>query len=95
MPPATPATSQPRPQSRSTQQQPSTVGRVTRLRAGKETSASPALGRKPPSGLLAKGKEGLRKVSDKIKEKENQKPRVVPVVESNSYSESLQVILIR
>ena len=46
---------------------------MTRTRAAnKDTTASasaPSLPSKP-SGFLAKGKEGLRKVSDKMKEKE-------------------------
>jgi hypothetical protein len=45
-----------------------------------------------PSGLLARGKEGLRKVSDKIKEKE--KPRVASASSNsagNTTDESLQV----
>ncbi len=65
------------------------ASRVTRLRSGKEGSASPALGAKP-SGLLAKGKEGLRKASDKIKDKEIVRPKIQPL-EGTSYTESLQV----
>lgn len=55
-----------------------------------------------PSGFLAKSKEGLRKVSDKMKEKElakkEEKTKTVPMSKitespSSSSSESLQVRL--
>lgn len=52
------------------------AARVTRLRSAQGGAASPAanLGIRPPAhGLLAKSKEGLRKVSDKLKEKEKEK----------------------
>ena len=67
--------------------------RMTRLRATKEEPAPDTVGRKP-SGLLAKGKKELRKVSDKIKDKD--KDTVVTSVttekmEAATYSESLQV----
>ena len=70
------------------------AARITRLRSAKEGSASPALATKP-TGFLAKGKEGLRKVSDKIKEKEKEtekdRVRPAPIPETPNYSESLQV----
>lgn len=70
----------------------STSTRVTRLRAAKETlsaNPSPAL-RSKPSGLLAKSKEGLRKVSDKMKE--SQKDKKAPAAISlPSYTQTLQV----
>lgn len=94
MAPAIPAPSQPRIPSSSVRQTGPITGRVTRLRAAKEGTGTPGLGTKP-SGLLAKGKEGLRKVSDKIKEKEKeiQRARVPPTSENVSYSESLQVCI--
>ncbi|WVQ68264.1 uncharacterized protein L199_006471 [Kwoniella botswanensis] len=79
----------------------SNAGRVTRLRAAKEPTASPAIGSRMGAatlprtpGLLAKGKEGLRKVSGKIgqKEKETQVKKAT-VQEHNDYTESLQAYL--
>ncbi|WWD18916.1 hypothetical protein CI109_103372 [Kwoniella shandongensis] len=78
-----------------------TSGRVTRLRAAKESTASPAIvggsGAKGPSGLLAKGKEGFRKVSGKIAQKDKEipavKPKTITSHDITSYSESLQAYL--
>ena len=72
-----------------------TGARVTRLRAAKvTTSAVPMLSAKK-SGILAKSKEGLRKVSDRMKENQKEKERTKikasPSVESSVSSESLQV----
>ncbi|WVW85845.1 hypothetical protein I302_107883 [Kwoniella bestiolae CBS 10118] len=82
------------------------AGRVTRLRAAKESTTGPGtssggltrMAPPPPPrapGFLAKGKEGLRKVSGKIgqKEKENQPIKKPNVQEHNDYSESLQAYL--
>lgn len=92
--PSTPATSRIRAVPKAAPQLNGPAVRVTRLRAAKDASETPATTRKP-SGLLAKGKEGLRKVSHKIDEKEGQiqKPKAIPpaVPEITSYSESLQV----
>ena len=75
---------------------------MTRLRAAKESSASPAVERKP-SGLMAMGKEGFRKVSDKMKdkdrekdkevemEKERNKRKAVSTSKDPSHAETLQV----
>lgn len=72
MPPAPPTRS--RPPSRTTTQAPVTAPtRITRTRAATKEAIPPASGPSLPSkssGFLAKGKEGLRKVSDKMKEKE-------------------------
>ncbi|GMK58260.1 hypothetical protein CspeluHIS016_0502920 [Cutaneotrichosporon spelunceum] len=67
------------------------TGRVTRLRAQQGAAASPvALGVKPPAhGLLAKSKEGLRKVSDKLKEKQEKEARKA----ADTYTEQLQAYL--
>lgn len=68
-PPATPsASSKPRLPPKSAATAPAT-GRVTRLRAAKEAVASPAETSRQP-GFLTKGKEGFRKVSGKIGQKE-------------------------
>ncbi|WRT68205.1 uncharacterized protein IL334_005180 [Kwoniella shivajii] len=81
----------------------SAATRVTRLRAAKESTASPATGlyKMAPAptprtpGLLAKGKEGFRKVSGKIgnKDKELMAKKVVNEHEPANYSESLQAYL--
>ncbi|ORY35365.1 P-loop containing nucleoside triphosphate hydrolase protein [Naematelia encephala] len=74
---------------------PPTTGRVTRLRAAKDVSASPGIG-KPSSGpsLLARGKEGLRNVSNKMREKEKAKEvEKAKTVDGGQYSESLQAFL--
>ncbi|KAK8854933.1 hypothetical protein IAR55_003672 [Kwoniella newhampshirensis] len=103
-PPSTPSTSSTKPRlpSKGSMAPPSaTTGRVTRLRAAKESTASPAIvggsGAKTPSGLLAKGKEGLRKVSDKIAQKDREtsavKPKTTSSSDSSSYSECLQAYL--
>ncbi|BEJ03248.1 hypothetical protein CcaverHIS641_0104230 [Cutaneotrichosporon cavernicola] len=54
-------------------------------------AASPAvLGVKPPAhGLLAKGKEGLRKVSDKLKDKQEKETKEA----ADTYTEQLQAYL--
>ncbi|WWC63071.1 uncharacterized protein I303_105670 [Kwoniella dejecticola CBS 10117] len=76
------------------------AGRVTRLRAAKESTASPAVGlpkltgqpRTP--GLLAKGKEGFRKVSGKIGQKEKEaQPKKSVAIDGSDHSESLQAYL--
>jgi len=83
MPPGTPSS---RPPSRATT---AAQSRVTRLRAAKEPTASntssPIV--KTP-GILARSKEGLRLVGEKMKEKEKDKKTVSA---PTTYSESLQV----
>ncbi|KAL7420661.1 hypothetical protein Q5752_004612 [Cryptotrichosporon argae] len=79
--PATPGTSRSR-SALGAVPQPATT-RLTRLRAANKDSPVPAP--RTPSGLLAKSKEGLRKVSDKMKERE--------VVRKDTTSESLQAFL--
>ncbi|WWC90911.1 uncharacterized protein L201_005849 [Kwoniella dendrophila CBS 6074] len=91
---------------------PAVGGRVTRLRAAKESTANantPIAGSsngltKPRTvvqprtpGLLAKGKEGLRKVSDKINQKEKEVPakKIQRVAESNDYSDLQAYLRIR
>ncbi|KAK4685060.1 kinesin family member 20, partial [Tremellales sp. Uapishka_1] len=78
----------------------STTQRLTRLRAAKEGAASSPVPttttpRVPsgPSGLLARGKERLRTVSDKIVQREQ--PAIKPKValDGSSYSETLQAFL--
>lgn len=74
--------------SRTTPQSPASAPatRVTRLRAAKESAASTpttsALPKPGATGFLAKGKAELRKVSDKLKEKERE--REVGVVGSRA-----------
>jgi hypothetical protein len=89
MAPGTPASS--RPPSRATTAQ----TRVTRLRAAQTASTvdSPAA---PASktGLLARSKEGLRMVGEKMKEKERIVSKGKTVVSApTTYTESLQVCL--
>jgi len=81
MAPGTPSTS--RPPSRATT---AAQSRVTRLRAKEPTSSttnSPVV--KTP-GILARSKEGLRLVGEKMKEKEKK-----TISAPTTYSESLQV----
>jgi hypothetical protein len=86
MPPGTPSSS--RPPSRATTA--TAQSRVTRLRAAKEPTTSntnsPAVVKTP--GILARSKEGLRLVGEKMKEKEKDKRTVSA---PTNYSESLQV----
>lgn len=68
--------------------------RATRSRGGaKETPSATPVGSGKPGGLLARGKEGLRKVSDKIKEKEKveSKKRGVAMISEGESSEALKV----
>ncbi|WWC71755.1 uncharacterized protein I206_105714 [Kwoniella pini CBS 10737] len=76
------------------------AGRVTRLRAAKDVTAGPAVGSsKGPAqprtpGLLAKSKEGFRKVSGKIGQKDKEAAhKEGPGHEGNGYSQSLQAYL--
>lgn len=89
MAPSVPAT----PASRSSKAAPKTAPtRTTRQRAAKDDAATPGVGGR--SGLLAKSKEGLRKVSDKIKDKEKEKEREDGQKQAGTadqYGESLQV----
>lgn len=74
---------------------PTPATRATRSRAaGKDTAATP-VGAGKPSGILARVKEGLRKVSDKIveskKDKVESKKRGVAMISEGESSESLKV----
>ncbi|KJE00683.1 kinesin family member 20/23 [Cryptococcus gattii NT-10] len=76
----------------------SATGRVTRLRAAKEAVASPAETSRQP-GFLSKGKEGFRKVSGKIAQKEKvaptprAKPAAQPISKAEANAESLKAYL--
>ncbi|KIR99720.1 kinesin family member 20/23 [Cryptococcus deuterogattii 2001/935-1] len=76
----------------------SATGRVTRLRAAKEAVASPAETSRQP-GFLSKGKEGFRKVSGKIAQKEKvaptprAKPVAQPISKPEANAESLKAYL--
>ncbi|WVQ81700.1 hypothetical protein IAT38_003825 [Cryptococcus sp. DSM 104549] len=73
-----------------------TTGRVTRLRAAKESTASPAPGVGKQPSLLSMGKEGIRKVSGKIGNKEKAMSAAKPELSSEpngSHSESLKAYL--
>nr|KIR46176.1 kinesin family member 20/23 [Cryptococcus bacillisporus CA1280] len=76
----------------------SATGRVTRLRAAKEAVASPAETSRQP-GFLSKGKEGFRKVSGKIAQKEKvapaprAKPAAQPISKPEANAESLKAYL--
>lgn len=54
------------------------ITRTTRARAAKDAPTTSALGQpggKPGGGLLSRGKEGLRMVSEKLKDKEKEKEK--------------------
>ncbi|EIW67429.1 hypothetical protein TREMEDRAFT_33924 [Tremella mesenterica DSM 1558] len=88
--PATPSSSKPKlapPKTAPAQ------GRMTRLRAAKENTASPAIAAVKPTGLLARS---LRTVSDRMKEKERERERKLTASTSSGTSgcsESLQAFL--
>lgn len=52
--------------------------RMTRLRTREAAAPSPATSTRT-TGILAKGKEGFRKVSDKVKEKEKEMEKHIGV----------------
>ncbi|RXK38129.1 hypothetical protein M231_04590 [Tremella mesenterica] len=88
--PATPSSSKPKPAPLKTAP---VQGRMTRLRAAKENTASPATAAVKPTGLLARS---LRTVSDKMKEKERERERKLTASTSSGTSgcsESLQAFL--
>ncbi|KLT42795.1 kinesin-domain-containing protein [Cutaneotrichosporon oleaginosum] len=87
--------SAPRASTRTRQTQASAIptGRVTRLRSQQGTAAPSPAGLGKP-GFLAKGKEGLRKVSDKLKEKqEKDKQEKETKKAADTYTEQLQAYL--
>ncbi|OXB36630.1 hypothetical protein LQV05_005399 [Cryptococcus neoformans] len=97
-PSATPsASSKPRLPPKSAATAPVT-GRVTRLRAAKEATACPAETLRQP-GFLSKGKEGFRKVSGKIGQKEKVAPTprakfaAQPIAKPEASAESLKAYL--
>ncbi|KAL1408789.1 hypothetical protein Q8F55_005602 [Vanrija albida] len=77
------------------------AARVTRLRAAQTAApASPAtaLPVRTPSSFLSKGREGLRKVSDKLKEKQDKEREAkakaaAAATSADTYTESLQAFL--
>jgi kinesin family protein 20 len=92
-----------RPPSRTAQPVAVPTGRVTRLRAAQNSTTTTVATPRKPSNFLAKGKEGFRKVSDKLKEKEKEKEvekqhkttirSISGDGDSIQYSESLKVRL--